>query len=227
VGLHLVLVLERPLSPVKEIPDLVDENGELSHRLTRAGISFFFSPRVKQQLETEIRAQFHAFRQTGLALDHVNAHNHMHLHPTVLRLILRVGREYGLTAVRLPHEPPILSWRASKKELLQKMATSFLLSPWLGIVRSRLRRAKIKSNDFLFGMRDSGGMNADLVLRFLQQLPEGVTEMYFHPATRRCPEIDRTMSDYQHETEFRVLTNPRIQAAIRTAGIQRITFSDL
>ena len=32
----------------------------------------------------------------GLALDHVNAHKHFHLHPTVLALMLRIGRDYGL-----------------------------------------------------------------------------------------------------------------------------------
>ena len=51
------------------------------------------------KLEAEIRAQFEAFQKTGLRLDHVNAHNHMHLHPPVLGLLLRIGREYGLDAI--------------------------------------------------------------------------------------------------------------------------------
>src|SRR3989442_3526659 len=42
-----------------------------------------------------------------------NAHNHMHVHPTVLGLILKVGRDYGLKAVRVPYEPLLPSWRAS------------------------------------------------------------------------------------------------------------------
>ena len=48
---------------------------------------------------------------TGLPLDHVNAHKHMHLHPTVARLIVEIGREYGLAAMRLPYEPPAESPR--------------------------------------------------------------------------------------------------------------------
>ncbi|MBN8901989.1 MAG: ChbG/HpnK family deacetylase, partial [Rhodospirillales bacterium] len=53
----------------------------------------------------EIRAQFAAFAATGLPLDHANAHKHMHLHPTVGALLLRIGRTFGLRAVRVPAEP--------------------------------------------------------------------------------------------------------------------------
>ncbi len=88
VGLHVVLVEGRPVLPPSEVPDLVDGNGEFSTRLVRSGFRFFFLPRVRRQMEAEIRAQFRAFRETGLALDHADAHNHMHVHPTVLGLML-------------------------------------------------------------------------------------------------------------------------------------------
>nr|MDP9121626.1 hopanoid biosynthesis-associated protein HpnK [Acidobacteriota bacterium] len=117
VGLHLVLVEGRPTLPPERIPDLVDRNGELATHLVRAGVEFFFRPSVRRQLADEIRAQFQAFRATGLALDHVNAHNHMHLHPTLLALILEIGRDFGLRAVRVPYEPPLASWRAARTGL--------------------------------------------------------------------------------------------------------------
>jgi chitin disaccharide deacetylase len=66
------------------------------------GARYFLSPRVRRQLEAEIRAQFRAFAATGLILDHVNAHKHFHLHPTLLTLMLRVGREFGMRAMRYP-----------------------------------------------------------------------------------------------------------------------------
>jgi len=37
--------------------------------------------RGAHQAEQEIGAQFQAFANTGLALDHVNAHQHYHMHP--------------------------------------------------------------------------------------------------------------------------------------------------
>ena len=74
---------------------------------------------------------------------------------------------------------------------------------------------------------DSGQMDADLVLRMLRHLPHGVTEMYFHPATRGCPEIDRTMPTYRYEREFEALISPTVREAIAAAGCQRVAFDEL
>ncbi len=227
VGLHVVVVEGRPVLPAEKVPDLVDSKGEFSPALVRSGISYFFRPHVRRQLEAEIRAQFEAFCRTGLALDHVNAHNHMHVHPTVFSLILKVGRDYGLESMRLPYEPPIVSWRASGKSLCGKLAWALFLAPWMNLMKMRLRREGLCSNDYVFGMFDSGTMTTELVIRFLRSLPQGVSEIYFHPATRRCPEIDRTMRGYQHETELATLTSAEVAAEVRAQSIRRVSFCDL
>lgn len=227
VGLHLVLVKGRPVLPHQAIPDLVDKQGELSSHLVRAGINFFFRPGIRQQLEREVHAQFEAFQKTGLSLDHVNCHSHMQLHPTLFGIILKVGREYGMRAMRLPYEPLVPSWLASRKALSQKVATWLLLVPWIALLKSRLKHVHIVSNQFLFGMNDSGRMGAELVHRILRHLPRGVTEIYFHPATHRCPEIDRTMEDYHTRAELDALTNPTIRQALLALRVKTIAFSDL
>lgn len=227
VGLHLVLVEGRPIMQPQAVPDLVDRQGEFSSHLVRAGVKFFFRPAVRRQLALEIRAQFEAFQKTGLSLDHVNGHNHMHLHPTVLSLILKIGRDFGLKAIRVPYESPWLAWRASRKGFAGKLASSLVLGPWLGLLRWRIKRANLRSNEFIFGLHESGAMRLEVVLRLLEQLPNGVTEMYFHPATRRCPEIDRTMPKYQHEAELEALMSPAVKDVLLSSRIQRIAFSDL
>ncbi len=227
VGLHVVLVHGRPVLPAARVPDLVDASGRFSDRLVSAGFAWFFRPGVRRQLKAEVRAQFEAFRSTGLALDHVNAHNHMHLHPTLLTAILEVGGEYGLGAMRVPYEPPLASFRAARAGLGRRLATAAGLAPWITLVRFRLRRAGVKSNHGVFGLHDSGAMDAGLVERMVSALPEGVTEMYFHPAAGRSPELDGEMPDYRHEAELAALTSPRVAAALRAAGIRRIAFSDL
>lgn len=227
VGLHLVLVEGRPVLPPSELPDLVDGQGEFRSQLVAAGFRFFFRAGVREQIEREVRAQFEAFAATGLVLDHVNAHNHMHLHPTVLDCVLQVGRDYGLDAVRVPYEPPGPSARAAGGGWLQRGLEAAALAPWTGLLRSRLRRARIKYNDFVFGLGDTGRMEESLVLRQLRELPEGVTEMYFHASTRRCPEIDRSMAGYRHEAEFAALTSQRVRDAVACLGIHPVAFGDL
>ena len=70
-------------------------------------------------------------------------------------------------------------------------------------------------------------MNEATVLKLLGALPEGVTEMYFHAATRRCPEIDRDMADYQHEAELAALVSPRVREAIHKLDLEIAAFGDL
>jgi len=227
VGLHLTLVECYSVLPQREIPNLVDADGAFPERLAQAGFKFFFYPGIRKQLEAEIRAQFDAFRRTGMELDHVNAHNHMHLHPTILRLILKVGKDYGLKAVRLPNEPPLKSWRAAGTYPASRISSWLLLRPWLMLMKISLKRAGVRFNDFLFGMTDGGCMKRDLVERLLQKLPDGATELCFHPATSRCSEIDRTMPHYHHEEEFRALICERLRDVLQMNNIQTIAFSDL
>ena len=226
VGLHLVLVCGRPVLPPADVPGLVDANGNLPGDLFRAGVRFFFRPAVRRQLEGEIRAQFEAFRATGLSLDHVNAHNHIQLHPTVCALILKAGRDYGLSAVRVPYEPLLPSWRASREGLLRRLGAWILLGPWVRMMVSTLRRAKLQHNDFIFGMRDTGRMGADRVLALVSRLPEGVTEIYFHPAVRKSPETPWP-EHYRCEAELEALTSPAVAASLKAFGIRRISFSEL
>src|SRR5438477_9682075 len=87
VGLHLVLTDGVPLLPPDAIPALVGRDGRFLEPQGWAGVRFFFDPAARRQLAAEIEAQFAAFVATGLALDHADAHKHMHLHPTVARLM--------------------------------------------------------------------------------------------------------------------------------------------
>jgi hopanoid biosynthesis associated protein HpnK len=227
VGLHLVLVCGKPVLPAAEIPGLVDAEGALPSRLGRAGVRFFFLPRVRRQLAAEIRAQFAAFQATGLALDHVNAHNHMHLHPTVLGLVLRIGAEFGLRAVRLPHEPFLASWRATREGLVRRAANDLLLWPLLAAHRARLARAGMVSNDYVFGMNDTGTMDRNRLLGFLAHLPDGISEIYCHPATEAWPGVEAAAQGYRFAAELAALTDAAVAAAIPRLGIQRTAFGRL
>ncbi len=214
VGLHVVTVNGRPILPAARVPALVDRDGNLPSDLVEAGVRYFFNPRARRQLEAEIGAQFEAFGVTGLALDHVNAQNHMHVHPTVASIILKIGRRYGMRAVRVPFEP------------LPSPGAS-VLQPWLWLMRQRLRWAKLIANDCVFGIADSGHMTGSRVLELLGRIPEGVSEMYFHPATGPWPAIDPAIADYDFAGELAALTSPAVRAALAASEIRPTTFGEL
>ncbi|HEY0613617.1 MAG TPA: hopanoid biosynthesis-associated protein HpnK [Candidatus Elarobacter sp.] len=227
VGLHVVVVAGRPLLPPERIPDLVGTGGTFSSDLARIGVRYFFSRAAQRQLEAEIRAQFEAFRSTGLPLDHVNAQCHYHLHPTVLGLIVRIGRDYGSPPMRIPDEPFAASWRATHERLRGRFANALFLAPFVRVMKRGLRNAGIAHNDHVFGFNDTGRMTVDRVVGFLGNLPDGVTEMYFHAATRRWPGIAPDLAAYRLEEELDALLSPRAAAALRASGAEPIAFRDL
>lgn len=238
VGLHLTLADGRAVLPYPEIPELVTPEGRFRDNLVGAGFAYFFRPAVRRQLRAEIRAQFAAYRATGLALDHADAHHHLHLHPTVLGLMLEAGRDYGLRAVRLPREPALPGWHATRAGAARGAAMAAFLAPWSGLMRWRLRRAGIRSNDYLFGMNDTGRMALERVLRLIELLPEGVTEIHFHPTVQPAGrdenvrgESGRSGSSKKenegNNDELSVLLNPKFARSLEDRGIERICFSDL
>lgn len=211
VGLHLVLADGPAVLPRSEIPALLGRDGRFGDAMARDGVRFFFLPWVRRQLAKEIRAQFAAFAATGLRLDHVNAHKHFHLHPTVLSLILRIGREYGLRAVRLPLEAGAPWW----------------LRPWLMLMRRRLLRAGVACNDRVVGIAQSGAMDEAVLLTAIEQLQPGVTEIYGHPATVSGAAIGASMPEYRHADELAALLSPRVAAALQLRGVRCGGFADV
>ncbi|HUO94124.1 MAG TPA: hopanoid biosynthesis-associated protein HpnK [Rhizomicrobium sp.] len=228
VGLHLVLVLGEPALPKDEAAALLGRNGSFPDSPAEAGVRYFFSLSARRTLAREIRAQFEAFRRTGLPLDHVDGHTHLHIHPTIFALLLEIGREYGMKAMRVPYENPAASARAAGKERLLRTVVSSAFAPWARNMRRRLGREGVVSNDAQFGFHDTGRMTEELVLRQLEELEPGrVTEFYFHPATRKSDILRAQMPDYLNVQEFEALCSPRLREALTRLDIKPVAFRDL
>jgi hopanoid biosynthesis associated protein HpnK len=223
VGLHVVLVDGCPVLPAAELGKLVGTDGRFDDNQARAGLRYFFAPGIRRLLAAEIAAQFAAFRATGLPLDHVNAHKHMQLHPTVARLIVEIGRDYGMRAMRLPAEPATTLRHAFPDERYRPP----VYTPAIAALRRRLRRARLAANDQLFGMAWSGAMVEERLLRLLPCLPPGVSEIYCHPATRLTPALAAAMPGYRQTDELAALLSPKVRQGITELGIGLIGYGDL
>lgn len=225
VGLHVTLSSGRSVLPPSAIPDLVDTQGNFSSNMVVAGTRYFFLPHVQRQIKAEIRAQFEAFAATGLALDHVNAHQHFHLHPTLALMIIAIGREFGMKAMRVPLESTRVLNIAARFENKTLMMPFYM--PWIWLLGHLLRLKGLYTNDGILGLAWSGAMKEMRVSRLLEAKPPGVTELYFHPATARTPALVKAMPDYHHVEEFEALMSPRLRDHIERLGYQRISYADL
>ncbi len=213
VGLHLVLVEGASVLGHAALPNITGADGRFGSDQVARGFRYFVSPAARRELAAEIRAQFEAFAATGLPLHHADSHKHMHMHPTVAALMIRIGREFGLTRIRVPAEPPAVLAACGERPGLATHA----LHAWSRVLRAQARRAGLASPDQVLGLRHSGHMTLERVRAYLDALPPGSTEIYFHPATRQCAALARLMPDYEHVAEFDAL----LQARTGYPGCQR------
>jgi hopanoid biosynthesis associated protein HpnK len=218
VGLHIVLVDGRPVLRPERVPALVDGDGRFRTDMVGAAVRIFASISARRQLRAEIEAQFTAFAATGLPLDHVNAHKHFHLHPTIAGAILRAGARHGMKAIRAPIEP---------KRVLRAIdgtrAGPGIETLWAKLVRRRMRRAGLVVPDAVFGLSWSGAMTANRVKGLIERLPDGLTEIYLHPATMS---YFGAAPGYDYAGELAALTDPLAADLIRRNAIAVGCFAD-
>jgi hopanoid biosynthesis associated protein HpnK len=200
---------------------LTGRDGRFIDDLALAGFRWFASARVRNQLAEEISAQFEAFAATGLMLDHVNVHKHLHLHPTVLRLIIAIGRRFGMLALRIPEEPRRILRRA---EPGRPVAPSYL-GPMLHWMRLQIRARRLIVPDHCFGLAWSGAMTEERILALIPHLPQGLSELYAHPATRDGADMPHAAKGYRYREELAALTSPRVRAAIERSGVTLTRYS--
>jgi hopanoid biosynthesis associated protein HpnK len=215
----LVLVEGQPAMPAESIPDLVDASGQLRTDLTQFGLDICARPSVRAQLKAEIEAQFRAYQQTGLALDHVNGHKHFHLHPAVASEVIAIGRRYGMRALRIPREPATVL--AQIEPGTHGPASERFLARWLSL---RVRRAGLRAPDQVFGLAWSGAMSASRVAGLLSHLGPGTTEIYLHPATGN--EFAGSAPGYRYADELAALLDPDICALARRPDVTLAGYRD-
>ena len=227
VGLHVTLIDGHPVLPAHEISELVGPDGGFFRTELPVVLRLASSARARAQAEAEIRAQLEAFRATGLSLDHVDGHHHLHLHPAIQRILVRLAPEYGIRSVRVPREPFGVAWRATRDRLLLRLASALFLHAMTSAMRRRLRRAGIASNDQVLGLIDSGHLRPGRLKAFLGALPDGVSELYLHPATRRAGPLDTLPVDYEPEAEYAALVDQASRDAVAASGALLTTFGEL
>jgi chitin disaccharide deacetylase len=207
--------LPKPSRWQKKIPGLVNSRGEFSNSPVGVGMAYFFQRGLCEQLRAEIRAQFEKFHSTGLPLDHVNGHLHLHLHPVIFKMLMEDAETLGIRHFRFTRDCLARSRRMSGGHLIYKISHTVIYDCLSGRAREPLRQRGIRHAQITFGLLQDSRVDDEYILKLLPELPPGDSELYSHPS------LDR----FKHE--FDALISPRVREQVQKLGIQLIRYNDL
>jgi chitin disaccharide deacetylase len=215
IGLHLTLLCGHSALAPDAIPGLVNARGEFTNSPVGAGCSYFFRRGLKTQLRAEIHAQFARFRDTGLPLDHVNGHLHMHLHPRIFGILMEDAKGLGLERLRLTTDPLWLNLRLDSHSLPSKLLHAFVFGFLSRRAYRVITRRGIRHTARVFGLLQNARVDEGFLSRLLPALPRGDSELYSHPS------LD------EFRNEFEALISPRVRRLVDHLGIKLIRYCDL
>jgi chitin disaccharide deacetylase len=215
VGLHLTLLYGHSALSPERIPGLVNAGGEFSEAPATSGLRYFVNRDLHEQLRSEIHEQFKRFAKTGLELDHLNGHLHMHLHPVVFRILMEDWDKFPFKRARLTRDRFWLNMRLDSGRLFYRALHALIYEILSARSRRDFEQREIKFVQPVFGLMQDSHVHEDYITKLLPQLPEGDSELYSHPS----------LDKFKHE--FDALVSPRVKDLVKKLGIELIRYQDL
>lgn len=217
IGLHVNLTAGAPVAGADAVPTLCDpQTGRfrsLRHLVARS-LSGRIAP---EDVMRECSAQIARLRDTGLPITHVDSHRHVHLLPSIWKPFLEAARRAGIHIVRLPLER-LRHTFGSTSALAEQL--SLRLAHRLGGGALAPRRVA----DFRGSALLDRAHYRDRVLRIIDSLGPGLTELMVHPGY--CDEGIEQWDRYtwQRERELRGLVDPAVRERLERDDIELVHF---
>jgi predicted glycoside hydrolase/deacetylase ChbG (UPF0249 family) len=217
-GAHLAVVGEDPpLLSAAEIPTLVDRRGRL--RLSwRQFLPLAAAGRIDPgDLRRELTAQLDRIEAAGVRIDHLDTHQNVHLWPSVRDVVLALGNERGVRAVRVTRSSSrgltgsVVRWLA--RELQQSCDTRGWSYPAAST-----------------GLDGAGHLDADAMTEAVRTLARAGTdsaELATHPGEHGDGDLTRYEWNYLWGAEADALRSTVVRAEVERAGFRLGTFADL
>jgi chitin disaccharide deacetylase len=217
VGAHLALVGEDPpLLSAREVPTLVDRSGRfpLSWRMAVRRLAM---GRVDPaDVRRELSAQLDRIIGIGLPVTHIDTHQHLHLWPTVGRVVVELAHERHINVVRRP-----------RSRRLGVGTGINLLSYALG---RRFEATGLVTTDGFAGLDQAGHLDLPKLARSLEVMrrrDKRTVEVNTHPGEPGDPELARFAWGYDWGGELALLCARDTRTAIERIGYRLGNFADL
>ncbi len=217
-GIHLNLTKGLPLT--KGLRSVVDGQGFFLGKkaVWRRALCCCLNP---NEIEDEFSAQIRKLQEAGISPDHMDGNNHIHVFPVIMEIAARVGRDFGISKIRLPLESFYSCREFLKKGLLKKL--------FIGILSLRAKqvfsRYGFSFTDYFAGIKYPCVARVESIREFLKNLREGTTELMCHPGL--VSPAGNPFSNMEREQELAALTHPSVLKDIKEFKINLISYNNL
>lgn len=225
IGVHLTLVAEAPVCDPDSIPSLVSKDGLFHRHYPQFFVKYFLGKINLDEVRRELMAQVDKVIKTGLPITHIDSHQHLHIIPGILDIVIDIAKTYRIRAVRIPDEPYFFigGYPFSFFRIVARAGLTFL---------ARLARVKVKKNGLavpghFFGMLAGGNLQEKYLYNIINQMPEGVSEIMMHPAVDSKVLQNIYKWHYNWENELKALTSNNIAKLIESKKIRLVSFGEL
>lgn len=204
VGVHLVLVEEKPTSDISEVGSLAAKDGYLHKNHKIFFIRYVLGLIDKNEIYLEIRAQIKKCVEAGIKPIFINSHQHLHLLPSVMDMTIRLAKEFGVPYIRVVTEPV-----GFDKDKLFRRAQLLFLNFLSWLAKKKIKKVGLRYNDFFIGFTDAGNLNIKSLssAKKLQKMyPEKIIELGCHPGFENQELVEKYKHWHYHwKKEIEVL----------------------
>lgn len=226
IGIHLTLVGGvAPLLPQEKVSSLVDENGVFPLDYVQFIKKFALGKVCKNEILAELSAQIERGLSTGLTITHFDSHQHLHVLPGLIDIVIELSKKYGIDKIRLPSEK--ISWTGGYNAGFGRIIGRLGLTICSELARRKLKNAGVLFPDHFFGMLAGGNLTVDLVANIMDNLPDGYTEIMTHPGLHGDMLANYYPWGYHWESELTAFTALNNIEKIESKGISLINFGGL
>lgn len=226
VGAHLTLVGGvAPVLPINEVATLVDENGLFFTDYTVFIKKFYLGQVNKSEIKKELHAQLQKATSRGINFTHVDSHQHLHVLPGIVQIIIELCQEFNITAVRLPQEAYCsdYGYKTSWGRKIGRAGLSFCAQ----LAAEKFKKAGLIYPNNFFGMLAGGDISTPVVYAFLENLKEGTGEIMTHPGNSKDILKQQYKWGYHWEQERDTFLDENLKAEIHRQKIVLINFGEL
>jgi predicted glycoside hydrolase/deacetylase ChbG (UPF0249 family) len=224
VGIHLSLVGGRPVSDPARVASLIEASGAFPARASDFLTRWMRGNVESSEVEREFDAQIERALAAGIAVDHLDTHQHLGFLPAVGRALEGAARRHRIPGVRSRVETPTLAWIAEPRRGLEAGILSGL--SWL----TRRQMGALRHGPQSWGYVESGQLDEVRILEIVGRLGPGAHELICHPGDAEAGDIGQpptARGRYHRAEELAALTSARVRDTIGRRGIALCRWKDL